>query len=177
MINILCIQCGKKPIENCSHCLWIKKQKISTSKSRPHYNSLEERFWSKVKRGENCWEWIGYKNKTGYGRFAIKGYAQQAHRISWIIKNGKIPKGLCVLHKCDNPPCVNPNHLFIGTYKDNTQDALLKGRVKTPDSKLKLNEVKEIKYGSASIKEKINKFNVTRKTINDIIKLRTWKSV
>lgn len=86
-----------------------------------------KKFWAKIKRrGKNeCWEWIASKYPMGYGRMSKNRYA---HRVSWIIHFGEIPKGLCVLHKCDNPPCVNPEHLWLGTMADNIADRDRKGR-------------------------------------------------
>jgi len=89
---------------------------------------LRDRFWKKVKKIKNgCWEWVG-ATTCGYGRIGVCGKTVIAHRLSWVWANGKIPKGLCVLHKCDNRPCVNPKHLFLGTKKDNTRDCIRKGR-------------------------------------------------
>lgn len=95
--------------------------------------SIETRFWHKadVKTESECWEWKGNKNKTGYGMLWISdkpAVKKLAHRISWEIHNGEIPEGLGVLHKCDNPPCINPAHLFLGTFRDNMKDKLTKGR-------------------------------------------------
>lgn len=85
-------------------------------------------FWSRVNKTDYCWEWTGTKNLAGYGSFSIKGETIGSHRISYFIRNGEIPKGLCILHKCDNPSCVNPDHLFMGTRKDNMDDKVRKGR-------------------------------------------------
>ena len=87
-----------------------------------------DRFWSYVDSSKECWTWTAYKNKDKYGVFAIDRIPHYAHRVSWMIHNGEIPDGLCVLHKCDNPPCVRPDHLFLGTRKDNNVDKSLKGR-------------------------------------------------
>lgn len=81
-----------------------------------------------------CWTWTGYKNKDGYGEFLGKGGVRYlAHRISVFIHSNALNDSLYVLHKCDNPPCVNPEHLFQGTAKDNYEDAVAKGRIKTED--------------------------------------------
>lgn len=77
---------------------------------------------------DECWEWKGTTDPKGYGRFARNGRNLLAHRASWEVVNGPIPEGLCALHKCDNPACCNPNHLFIGTKRDNALDRTRKGR-------------------------------------------------
>src|SRR6267378_450691 len=92
-----------------------------------------ERFWEKVKETASCWLWTG-ANKPGrwpYGMLAGPGKtAKLAHRVSWELHHGAIPTGLNVLHKCDNPSCVRPDHLFLGTLADNTADMIAKGRGK-----------------------------------------------
>jgi len=94
---------------------------------------VEDRFWSKVQKTENCWLWMGARTKLGYGqRGGRKTGRRYTHRLSWEMRFGPIPEGLCVLHHCDNPPCVNPDHLFLGTKKDNTQDMIAKGRGRGP---------------------------------------------
>jgi len=90
-------------------------------------------FWAKVVKTESCWNWAGCKTKFGYGRFNINGRLWLVHRISWMIRNGKIPigkghHGTCVLHRCDNPSCVNPDHLLLGTQLANVRDCLSKKR-------------------------------------------------
>lgn len=93
---------------------------------------IEKRFWEKVKKASNdeCWLWLGGKTYGGYGVIGSGGRHGliRAHRLSWEIANSKIPEGLWVLHKCDNPPCVNPKHLFLGTQSDNMNDCIAKGR-------------------------------------------------
>lgn len=92
---------------------------------------LESRFWAKVQRTRGCWRWLGAKHPTGYG---VIGAGRRgdglvlAHRLSWMIHRGEIPEGMCVCHHCDNPPCTNPKHLFLGTKADNAQDMVSKGR-------------------------------------------------
>ncbi len=90
------------------------------------------RFWSKVHRTTRwCWLWDAGCGKDGYGMFWLRGTTRQAHRVVWEWLFGPIPKGKCVLHKCDNPPCVNPMHLFLGTHRLNMKDRNRKGRCAT----------------------------------------------
>lgn len=85
-------------------------------------------------RADECWEWTGYrKNKYGFTEFSEQGI--YAHRLSWLLHRGEIPEGMQVLHKCDNPPCVNPDHLFLGTNQDNVADMRAKRRAVDPPVK------------------------------------------
>src|SRR3990167_2515506 len=93
-------------------------------------STAAEKFWLKVTTSNQCWLWEGCRDKQGYGRFSIYKTADKpvkhmlSHRFAWELTHGQIPKGLCVLHRCDNPPCVNPAHLFLGTIHDNNHDSI-----------------------------------------------------
>lgn len=90
--------------------------------------SDSDRFWSYVVTGSGCWEWIGHSSVNGYGRIRLGSKKVLAHRFSWELHFGDIPCGMEVCHKCDNPSCVNPSHLFCGTHSDNMKDRSAKGR-------------------------------------------------
>ena len=170
--------CGKY----CSHPCFCKMRKRSD----------EERFWEKVEKTEECWTWKAQRSRQGYGRFSPtqRGKIQQmpAHRFSYEITYGPIQDNLLVCHKCDNPPCVRPEHLFLGTQKDNIQDAVIKGRMKgfgknqpilMPKLKLTIEKVLEIRKLESIERPSIvaKMFGVSLPTICNIWKRRTWKNV
>ena len=89
---------------------------------------MDERFWNKVRVTPGCWLWIGAVSSRGYGGFKVGRRDERAHRVSYQMHFGPIPDGLFVLHRCDTPLCVNPDHLFVGTHADNMRDMTQKGR-------------------------------------------------
>lgn len=146
----------------------------------------ETRFFKSIKKTNNCWIWVGYKERKGYGKFwSVVGTL--AHRFSYFYHKGQIPKGMLVCHTCDNPSCVNPKHLWIGTAKDNQRDCMLKGRDRRVIvrgeqnglSKLNEKQVRKIKQ----LKEKYKQpqlaqmFNCHQTTIHYILSGKTWKHV
>lgn len=108
-------------------------------------------------------------NKGGYGRFMIERREELAHRAAWMLHVGEIPAGMLVLHSCDNPPCVRPDHLFLGTHAVNTADMMRKGRCKT--TKLTDEQVREIRaLRAAGIRLRViaERFRVATSTVSDI---------
>lgn len=163
------------------------------SRVRP-LRSLTDRFWEKVdRRGpDDCWEWTASRDKPGYGRLGTgrrsnKGNVEtMAHRISYQIHHGPIPDNLLVLHKCDNPPCVNPKHLFLGTQLENVQDMIAKGRQKTsngdtdPHAKLDKSKVviiREMVQRRVPYIQIAQDFHISVSLIEKIVSRRVWKHI
>lgn len=95
-------------------------------------DTIRERFWAKVRKGDDCWEWQGAKCAKGYGRFFANGRNRRSNRMVWELEVGEIPGGLWVLHHCDNPACVRLDHLYLGTAADNSRDASVRDRISPP---------------------------------------------
>lgn len=144
-----------------------------------------KRFFKHIDKADGCWTWTSSKNSDGYGQFNICGASKSAHRVSWELHNGNIPDGMHVLHKCDNPPCVNPEHLFLGTNHDNVLDREAKGRnrasrnkgTKNPSVKITESDVLEIRSSTMKQIELAKKFGVTFQMISRIKLNKAWKHV
>ena len=135
MVAIHCAMCGKQKLFFPAHIkrvrthLCSKACRIAWLKTGILKVPLEERFWKYVLKSNGCWEWQGLRTVGGYGLYWIERNQQTtAHRVSWLIAYGPIPDGIEVLHSCDNPPCIRPQHLFLGTQQDNIDDMIRKGR-------------------------------------------------
>lgn len=157
----------------------------NSSKKRP----VEVRFWECVERTETCWLWRGTIDAKGYGTFFHTGKSHLAHRVAWELCRGEIPEGLLVCHNCpgpqgDQPLCVNPNHLFLGTYRDNTQDAIRKGTMsigeRNANSRLTAQDVKDIRaaYATGQTAGRLAAiYHVHRHTIWMIVRGKSWSHV
>lgn len=162
----------------------IMPQLISVSRNNVELTEEQlANFLAKVdERGPNeCWHWKASRDNGGRGQFAIRGQSpHRAHRIAWIIANGPIPDGLCVCHKCDNPPCCNPAHLFLGTQIENIADMHMKGRnsvVGHFPPKLTQEQVKQIRglYPSISMRQIGRKYGVCAAAVCRIVHGTRWK--
>lgn len=139
------------------------------------WGSLENRFWARILKKDGCWEWSGHKCPRGYGRLTQGGGSKKivlAHRLSYEIHSGQIPKGLFVCHRCDNPQCCNPSHLFLGTASDNNKDAKSKGRSRgvrgesQPKSKLTRDDVAEIRASGLTQDRLAKTYGVSQSAIS-----------
>jgi hypothetical protein len=148
------------------------------------------RFWDRVPASDGCWEWQGTRATDGYGVFWDGTRQVRAHRYSWELHNGPIPPGLNVCHHCDNPPCVNPAHLFVGTHADNVADKMSKGRHRSgkpdqwgernPAARLTAAQVAEIKalaLAGYTTMELAPRYGVTFSNIAMILRGLTWAGV
>lgn len=146
----------------------------------------EQRFWKYVENlaVETCWEWKGGKTSDNYGSFYFRKKPMKAHRVSFVLHKGEVPKGMCVLHNCDNALCVNPSHLRLGTQLENIEDREKRGRggdhtgEKAGLAKLTWEKVKRIRELRANSnltqKEIALRFGVERSAIGRLLNNKTW---
>lgn len=145
--------------------------------------SLLNRFNNMFTHSRKCWIWNFRKNEDGYGELFVDGKKQKAHRISYQLFKGDIPKGLFVLHKCDNPSCINPDHLFLGTNADNMNDMKLKGRasrlVGSLNGRAKLTDksVQDIRQDNRRIIDIANDYSVSFSLISKIKRQEIWRHI
>lgn len=138
-------------------------------------------FWARVRRGPDdaCWEWQGLQTPKGYGQVRFNGKNLRAHRLAWELTFGSVPDGMFVCHKCDNPSCVNPGHLFLGTPSDNMLDKQNKGRTaigeRVGSARLNPADVVEIRASNQGCRVLARRYGVDRKTIINVKRYETWK--
>lgn len=153
-------------------------------------NKTLDRFMSKVEKTDTCWLWKASKNKAGYAHFGIrkneKSFMAVGSRVSFEHFNGPIPEGLCVLHACDVRHCVNPEHLFLGTKRDNSDDMIRKGRAvhiglkgpTNPNSKLSWKQARQIRHlystGDFSQRFLAQLFHLSLATVQDVLDNKSY---
>lgn len=146
---------------------------------------IRKRFLAKLNKTESCWLWTGAITKnTGYGHFNTHDRDFTDHRFSWMMHRGDIPKGLLVLHHCDVRPCANPEHLYLGTHQDNSNDKRLRGREahrrgEDNNAKLTTQKVVEIRSLLGVIPQRAiaERFGISKGHVNAIAQRRKWAHV
>ena len=190
-IDRTCQHCGKafsvraSAVARGNRGRFCSRQCVNDNRS----TGFDERFWSRVDSSDpdGCWLWAAGAFEGGYGAMVYGGKLCKASRIAWELTNGPIPDGLWVLHRCDNPPCCNPAHLFIGTPRDNTHDALRKGRwCRTPgearwSAKLRDVDVIDIRNRyvprKVTLKDLADEYGVTFQLISMIVNRKIWTHI
>lgn len=192
-----CTDCGKETLDHrlgqCPICYARTRRHQNKDRILSRIQSLGfgESFWAKIAQSPTgCWEWQGCRNKLGYGFLSILGVRVKSHRVAWVLVNGEIPTDNSICHRCDNPPCCRPDHLFAGSGADNMRDAAGKGRngmQRHPESlagerhgnaKLTLERVALIRStyaaGQANQYELAAQFGVHQCTIWAVLHGKTW---
>lgn len=146
----------------------------------------EERFWAQVQKGPDCWEWIGARNHNGYGVLRWQGRYQPAHRVSLMIAGFEVRPGDLACHHCDNPPCVRPDHLYVGDAYSNQRDSVARGRHRGPDKRGERNnwakltaeqvaEMRRLRSEGAYLKDLAARYRVSIGNVSMICAGKTWR--
>jgi len=153
------------------------------------FKATPEHFWSMVAISDpdSCWEWQGCRSKKGYGNLHYTELGEdKSHRVAYRLTNGNIPVGMCILHKCDNRACCNPNHLYVGDNDQNVKDRMARGRafsqigVNNPNVKLTewdVAMIKRLRASGMSALEVSDQYSITRTSVYNICGGRSWKSL
>lgn len=171
------IELGPRGVKFCSRTC-SNRANVAAAREK-NTRPMEERFWAKVRKSEGCWEWTGTLHpKTRYGAILMpNGKKEPAHRMSYRLAHGEIPKGQKVLHRCDNPPCVNPDHLFLGTQQDNVRDCVQKGRNTSKLSRQQVEAMLKERMQGARICDLAIRYGVKWCQVWKIVNGRQWKHV
>lgn len=169
-------RCTKKHWASAKFCSRSCSAKHGAKNSHKTWGTIEERFWAKVEKlgDDDCWNWTGSSRPAGYGVISKNGKQTSATHVSLEINGTVIPSGLWVLHKCDNPRCVNPKHLYVGTPKQNSKDAVLRNRF---NRKLTPEQALEIKKSSKEAVVLAREYGVSDGLIYAIRNGRKWANV
>lgn len=145
-----------------------------------------EEFWTLCRKTDSCWVWVGSLDGEGYGRIMFEGKRWKAHRLAWTLTNGPIAPEMKILHRCDNPPCINPDHCFLGTQADNVRDMESKGRghrtgahgERNSQAVLAAEQVREIRnLTGISGRQIAFRYGVSPMTISRILNRQLWKEI
>lgn len=147
--------------------------------------TMTERFFKYVNKTDGCWLWTGKKHRQGYGEMWVKGKPMLTHRISWLIHHGFLPLTGMVLHHCDNPPCVNPEHLYLGDHRQNMDDMMTRDRSNpphlfgeaNPGAKITADIVREIRRSKEPPRYFVEKYGITRSNVWYIRTYKSWQHV
>ena len=176
------IQAGQRVFHTCGNRFCVRPEHLLTG--RRQQRSKQWLLQRVAKAPNGCWLWSKVKTGAGYGHFTMKGKTILAHRYSWELRHGPIPKHKVVCHQCDNPACINPDHLFLGSLKDNSRDMVKKKRchprhgVTHPCHKLTEDEVRKIRlYHANGIPQKtlVAQFRVSASVISQVVHRKSWK--
>lgn len=150
--------------------------------------NTEAKFWARVAKTDSCWIWTGLKIRQGYGRFSLNGKNWLAHRLAFLFTYGEFPDDLCVLHNCDNPSCVRPDHLRLGSIRDNNADTMVRGRHRHGEAvdasgennnfhRFTWQQIREIRAlkGKLSAVEIAQRFGTKRTYVNQILSGYRWR--
>lgn len=180
----ICPECGGLKLNFyarvCGPCYHLNRR------GKKRYPDLD-RFWKKVLKTESCWLWQASRDACGYGAFWLNNVVMPASRASYILFRGPIPEGLYVLHTCDNPSCVNPDHLIVGSQTDNMQDCVKKGRKHMPAghehylaklTKEQVVKIRELSVSGLYTQKHIGQLmGIAQPTVSAVVVRRTYKNV
>jgi len=152
---------------------------ITRELRRPEFR---KRFWSKVARTRGCWRWLASKDCNGYGRVGVGHEVTRAHRIAWMMQNRPVDSDVLICHRCDNPSCVRPSHLFSGTHKDNLSDAASKDRTAFGErhpmaviSEAKVRAIRALHLSGFTREEIAPLFGVSPRHVSKVARSYSWR--